>query len=217
MSERRAVITVLAGTNGAGRSSIAGATIRSRRGEYYNPDEAARAWLEAHPGGTAEQANAAAWEFGRRMLEQAIRQGKEFTFETTLGGNTIVSLLERAADEGLDVRIWFTGLASVGLHLQRVRQRLKRGGHDIPEEMIRRRYTAGPRNLIRLMPGLAALRVYDNSAPADPASGVAPEPKLVLHCEGRKILGPADLSLTPEWAKPIVARAIELHREKRGD
>lgn len=215
MGERRAVITVLAGTNGAGKSSIAGATLRSRNAEYYNPDEAARAWLEAHPEGTSEAANAAAWEFGRQLLEEAIREKKDFAFETTLGGNTIVALLERAADSGLDVRVWFTGLSSVELHLKRVRQRVRLGGHDIPEEMIRRRYLAGPQNLVRLMPKLAALRVYDNSAAAEPASGVPPNPVLVIHMERGRIKSPKDLSRTPEWAKPVVARAMELHQQSR--
>ncbi|MCE9581553.1 MAG: zeta toxin family protein [Planctomycetes bacterium] len=215
MAERRAVITVLAGTNGAGKSSIAGATIRAKQADYYNPDEAARAYREAHPDATDQLANASAWEFGRQMLEEAIREGKDFTFETTLGGNTIVSLLESATDAGIDVRIWFTGLSSVELHLKRVRQRVRRGGHDIPEEMIRRRYENAPRNLIRLMPKLAALRVYDNSAAADPASGAAPKPLLVLHMKEGRIAGPKNLARTPEWAKPIVARAMELHGKKK--
>ncbi|KAF0245362.1 MAG: hypothetical protein FD180_1677 [Planctomycetota bacterium] len=215
MTESKAVITVLAGTNGAGKSSIAGAERRAEKAEYYNPDEAARAYLAAHPDSTGEQANAAAWEFGRKLLEEAIRDSTDFAFETTLGGNTIVALLEKAADAGLDVRIWYAGLSSVELHLQRVRQRVKRGGHDIPEEMIRRRYENGPRNLIRLMPKLAALRVYDNSAAGDPAAGVAPKPLLVLYAERGRIAAPRDLSRTPEWAKPIVARAIELHQAKR--
>ncbi|MEK7468835.1 MAG: zeta toxin family protein [Planctomycetota bacterium] len=215
MADRRAVITVLAGTNGAGKSSIAGATIRSRQADYYNPDEAARAHKEAHPEATAEEANAAAWEFGRRMLEEAARERKNFAFETTLGGNTIMFLLENAANSGLDVRIWYTGLASVELHLKRVRQRVRLGGHDIPEEMIRRRYENGPRNLIRLMPKLASLRVYDNSAAGDPAAGVAPKPVLVLQMEKGRIAGPKDLSRTSEWAKSIVARAMELHSAPR--
>jgi len=216
VAERRAVITVLAGTNGAGRSSIAGAMIRLRRGEYYNPDEAARVWLDANPRGAADRANAAARDFGRRMLEQAIQEKKDFAFGTTLGGATIVRMLERAVDAGLEVRIWYAGLASVDLHLRRVRQRVKPGGHDIPEEMIRRRFTAGPRNLIRLMPRLAALRVCDNSTSVDLALGVPPKPTLVLHCERQMILGPADLAATPEWARPIVARAMELHCGRPG-
>lgn len=211
MGERRAVITVLAGTNGAGKSSIAGATLRSLRGEYYNPDEAAREHREAHPGATAEDANAAAWEFGRSLLEEAIRDRKDFAFETTLGGRTIASRLERAAAAGLDVRMWYIGLATVELHLKRVQQRVRLGGHDIPEAMIRRRFESGPRNLIRLMPRLASLRVYDNSAPGDPAAGIAPKVLLVLHMEKGRIVGPKNLTRTPEWAKPIVARAMELH------
>lgn len=84
-----AQIRVLAGVNGAGKSSIVGATIRDKGGEYYNPDEAAREIMAANPGLGQTEANAAAWEQGRKLLERAIDQGLDFTFETTLGGNTM--------------------------------------------------------------------------------------------------------------------------------
>ncbi len=66
-----------------------------------------------------------------------------------------------------------------------------------------------------LLPALAALRVYDNSAEADPAAGKTPEPVLVLHMEKGKIVGPADLSATPPWAKPVVAAAIRMQSQPR--
>ena len=91
-----------------------------------------------------------------------------------------------------------------------MRRRVRKGGHDIAEADIRRRYERSRINLIHLLPKLAALRVYDNSEDADPAAGKAPVPKLVLHMEYGKILGPADLSRTPGWAKPIVAAALKL-------
>jgi predicted ABC-type ATPase len=93
-------------------------------------------------------------------------------------------------------------------HIARVRARVRHGGHDIPEADIRRRFDNSRLNLIHLMPKLAALRVYDNSQEADPAKGHIPKPRLVLHMERRKIVGPADLSHTPGWAKPIVSAAM---------
>ena len=59
-------------------------------------------------------------------------------------------------------------------------------------------------------PRLTALRVYDNSAEADPAAGGIPKPKLVLHMERGKILNFHDLSRTADWAKPMVAAALKL-------
>ena len=60
------------------------------------------------------------------------------------------------------------------------------------------------------MPALTALRVYDNSAPADPATGKTPSPALVLHMERGRIINPRDLPHAADWAKPIVAAAIKL-------
>lgn len=182
---------------------------------YYNPDEAAREYQRAHPEASIEQANSAAWEFGRHLLKRAIRERLDYTFETTLGGNTIRSMLEQAAAAGLEVRVWYTGLASVDLHLERVQQRVRGGGHDIPSETIRRRYKQSIANLVWLMPALTSLVVYDNSAPADPATGAEPRPVLLLQLENGRIQGPEDLSRTPEWAKPIVARAMELDQAPR--
>jgi cytidylate kinase len=89
-------IFVLAGTNGAGKSSIAGAMFRQAGAEYFNPDEAARLIQSANPGASPEDANAAAWQQGVRLLERAIAERCDFAFETTLGGKTITGLLERA-------------------------------------------------------------------------------------------------------------------------
>jgi predicted ABC-type ATPase len=203
-----ACISVLAGTNGAGKSSIAGATLRQAGGHYYNPDEAARALLEASPSLSLEQANGLAWQQGKRLLEHAIRAQLDLAFETTLGGTTISKRLHDALTAGSEVRVWYAGLSSPELHLARVAERVARGGHSIPESDIRRRYTASRRNLIGLLPRLTELVLYDNSAEANPARGFTPLPQLVLHWKGAQIIGPSDLSLTPEWAKPIVAVAM---------
>ncbi len=204
-------IYVLAGVNGAGKSSIGGAAFRALGADYYNPDEAARALMAANPGLRQTDANSAAWHQGKRLLEQATARRLGFAFETTLGANTIPRLLGKAASQGIEVFVWYAGLSSPELHIERVRARVRKGGHDVPEADIRRRYKHSRLNLIQLLPQLTALRVYDNGAEADPAAGQAPAPRLVLHLNHGKIAGPADLSQTPDWVKPIVAAALKLH------
>jgi predicted ABC-type ATPase len=201
-------IYVLAGTNGAGKSSIGGAMFREAGADYFNPDEAARALMTGNPGLTQAQANGLAWQQGKGLLERAIDQRLDFALETTLGGNTMVGLLEKALDRGLEVRVWYVGLSGPQLHIARVRARVARGGHPIPDELVYRRYERGRANLIRLLPALTELRVFDNSVEADPAAGMPPSPTLVLHVERRRIVNLGDLARTPEWAKPIVAAAL---------
>jgi predicted ABC-type ATPase len=202
-------IYVLAGTNGAGKSSVGGAVIERRGVEFFNPDAAARRILQKHPGISQAEANSAAWHQGRRLLERAIAERLTFAFETTLGGATMTALLEGALAAGLEVRVWYVGLGTPELHLARVRARVARGGHDIPEADIRRRFHDGRLNLVRLLPRLTEVRVYDNSVEADPAAGAAPEPRLLLHVRRGRIVASCPLTETPAWAKPIMAAALK--------
>jgi predicted ABC-type ATPase len=203
-------IYVLAGVNGAGKSSIAGAAFRENGAEYYNPDEAARALIKANPGLAQTRANSVAWHRGRALLERAIAERLDFAFETTLGANTIPRLLIAAAGQGIEVHVWYAGLATPEQHIRRVQSRVKRGGHDISEADIRRRYEHSRLNLVHILPALTALRVYDNSHEADPAAGKTPVPVLVLHMERGRIINPQDLPRAPDWARPIIAAAIKL-------
>jgi len=220
---QRGSIIVLAGCNGAGKSSIGGAALLESGVRFYNPDEAARkiAAANAHldPPLTPSEINSEAWNRGRTLLERAIDQRLYFAFETTLGGHTILKLLERAASEGIAVRVWFAGLQGAELHLERVRQRVARGGHDIPRDKILERYGAARTNLIHLLPQLASVRVFDNSAEGAPGQGLTPTPRLLLHCVARKIVAPTKLGTllanTPEWAKAISAAALDLHMKRR--
>lgn len=215
MAEPPACIWVLAGTNGAGKSSLGGAFLRAAGGDYYNPDEAARRLRAARPALGAAEANGIAWQEGLRLLDVAIRERREHFIETTLGGSTIAARLGRALDAGLEVRVWYVGLESPELHLARIAARVKKGGHDIPEADVRRRYRNSRLNLVRLLPRLTALQVYDNSVEADPAGKRAPRPRLLLHMQGGRIVRPIDLEATPEWAKPIVAAALRASRAPR--
>jgi len=127
----------------------------------------------------------------------------------------MTALLERALSTGLEVRIWYVGLASAELHLARVRARVAKGGHDIPAVQVRARYDSSRLNLIRLLPRLTELRVYDNSAEADPRAGVAPSPELILHMVRGKVVESCALGRAPGWAKPILAAAAHAAPEAR--
>jgi len=203
---------VLAGTNGAGKSSIGGAMIRASGAQYFNPDEAAARIRQAQPHLSATQANSAAWHEGKRLLQHAIAQRLDHNFETTLGGQSLARLLKQAADAGHEVRIWYVGLASPEHHLARVKARVRKGGHDIPEADIRRRFDQSRLQLIQLLPHLTELRVYDNTDEADPHLGRAPQPRLVLHWQAGQVLTPtnaAEMLGTPEWVKPVVMAALK--------
>src|SRR5262245_36716824 len=107
---------------------------RESGAEYFNPDEAARALMTADSSLTQTHANSMAWQQGKGLLERAIVERLDFALETTLGGNTMVGLLAKALIEGLEVRVWFVGLSSPELHIARIRSRVAKGGHPIPDE-----------------------------------------------------------------------------------
>lgn len=202
-------IYVLAGTNGAGKSSVGGAAFRRKGGDYFNPDEATRRILASSRAVNLEEANAAAWTEGRRLLERAIEERLDFAFETTLGGRTMSALMEKALSVGIEVRVWYVGLSSPELHIARVRARAARGGHDIPDEKIRERYDQSRWNLIRHLPKLTEARVYDNSEEADPQKNFIPQPKLILHTRRGRVVRACDLAHAPEWTKPILLVALK--------
>ena len=212
-----AVIATLAGVNGAGKSSILGPIfLRDRNLTFFNPDEFARR-LNERTGWSMNDANAEAWAYMAETLKGAIAARSSFAFETTLGGRTIARLLLQAAQSGMEVLILYVGLASAELHIQRVAKRVERGGHDIPEEMIRQRWQSSREHLIELLPDVTELHLFDNSEEGDPAELRARAPRLLLHWLRGAVVAPDQdaLAQTPEWAKPIVAGAFKTQRARR--
>ena len=204
------MLYVLAGVNGAGKSSIGGHLLERNGLAWFNPDTFARELIAA-TGCEQAHANAAAWKEGMRRLDDAIARRTHYAFETTLGGRTVPAKI-RAAAKTHDVLMWFCGLSSPEQHIARVKARVAVGGHDIPEAKIRERYPAAMENLIALMPHLAHLQIHDNSAEASRGEAI-PDPLLVAEMAGGKLTWPRDLKSlkrTPEWAKPLVEAAMQL-------
>lgn len=203
---------MLAGVNGAGKSSVGGALLAEHGLSWFDPDAMARELIEALQLDPVD-ANARAWQFGVSRLEAAIDQQQPFAFETTLGGRTVAALIARAASTH-DVAMLYVGLDSVERHLQRVRLRVAHGGHDVAEARVRERWLASRAQLVRLLPLLARLQVFDNSAEAPPGEPI-PDPQCVLELDRGAVLHPdaddaAALAATPAWARPIVQAAFEL-------
>ncbi len=206
----RPVLYVLAGVNGAGKSSIGGHLLERNGLTWFNPDTFARE-LKVATGCDQETANSQAWQESMRRLEEAIAKGLNHAFETTLGGTSVTAKILQAAKTHA-VLIWFCGLSSPELHIARVQARVAAGGHSIPEEKIRERYPLAQMNLIKLMPHAAYITVYDNSAEAA-ADGTVPDPILVLEMENGRVLSPASDDLdallrAPEWTRAILEAAL---------
>ncbi|HYC55442.1 MAG TPA: zeta toxin family protein [Candidatus Binatia bacterium] len=209
-ADRTPTIWVIAGANGAGKSSIIGQMLRDQQLDYYNPDEHTELLLTRNPGLARSAANELAWHSGKKRLETAIAARTSFVFETTLGGRTITTPLMRAAMSGIAVKKWFVALDSADRHVARVRARVATGGHDIPEARIRERYDRSRVNLARLLPHVCAVKVFDNSQEASTRRG--PAVKLLLDYAGGRVRACADLASMPKWAKPLVAAAIKAAR-----
>lgn len=211
----RPFILILAGVNGAGKSSVGGALLAEHGLTWFNPDSFARE-LRITLGLSVAEANGRAWQHGRDLLQAAISGADNHACETTLGGQTITELLIEAAGSH-DLVMLFCGLSSVEQHLQRVRLRVASGGHDIPEAKIRQRWVTSRANLLKLLPRLTHLQVFDNSATVARGDEI-PDPLLVLETSAGRVIYPSPddleaLARTPDWARAIVQAAFELRGE----
>lgn len=199
------MITVLAGVNGAGKSSILGMSYESKGAHYFNPDEAARILLQKRSVTDQTVANSRAWEIGYQRLNTAIDLDENFAFETTLGGNKIFQALMRAVTLQREVQISFVGLATPELHIQRVAERVNRGGHPIDEAKIRERWETSRSNMVELIASCHSASVFDNSLPL---VGGKPQTVCLFRMQqGAFLTGP--IPDMPEWAKPLAAAAMK--------
>ncbi|WP_199902791.1 hypothetical protein [Azospirillum sp. B4] len=203
---------VLAGVNGAGKSSVGGALLAEYRLPFFNLDAMAHQ-LVAETGVGWNAANAQAGRYGLASLRRAVTGGTSYAFETTLSGNAIPFLLREAAATHRIV-VFYCGLETVELHLQRVARRVANGGHAIPDAIVRERWFTSRANLIRLLPILSRLQVFDNSRTVA-ADGDIPPARLLLDMRNREIFVPppgdvAALLSLPDWVKPIFQAARDL-------
>jgi len=167
MSEKNPHVIVIAGPNGAGKSTTAPMLLKGTLGvtEFVNADVIAQ-------GLSAFQPERAAFHAGRVMLERLHYLAKErvdFAFETTLASRSFAPWIAKLKQSGYTFHLVFLWLPSTDFAVARVAERVRMGGHDVPEETIRRRYNKGIENFFRLYRPLSVTwRLYDNSEPSWP-------------------------------------------------
>ena len=153
---------IISGCNGAGKTTASYTVLPEilECKEFVNADEIARGLSPFNPDSVAIEA-------GRLMLqriEELLGKGETFSIETTLATKSYINLVRRAQAKGYRVSVLFFWLKTPELAIQRVAERVRKGGHNIPEEIIRRRYAAGISNLFRLyMREVDYWSIYDSS------------------------------------------------------
>lgn len=135
---------IIAGPNGAGKTTASYTVLPEilKCNEFVNADEIARGISPFNPEKVSIQA-------GRLMLnriKELINKGETFAFETTLSSRYFVEFIRNAKEEDYEIVLLFLMLNSVNLAIERVETRVKEGGHNIPTDVIKRRYDNGMKN-----------------------------------------------------------------------
>jgi predicted ABC-type ATPase len=159
MSKR---LYILAGCNGAGKTTASFQVLPEllNCNEFINADDIAKLISPFNPESAAILA-------GRVMLSEIqnlIEAGKTFCFETTLSAKSYKNYIRIAQEKGYEITLLFFWLNSVDLAIERVRARVRSGGHNIPINTIKRRYKAGLMNLFQIyLPIVDNFMIFDSS------------------------------------------------------
>lgn len=151
-SEKLPEIIVFAGPNGSGKSTI---TRMAKVIEpYINADDIKR---------TNYCSDLEAAQLAEKMRETAVAENKSFTFETVMSTDRNLKLLKKAKDRGYFIRCIYVLTADVNINVLRVESREATGGHGVPEDKIRSRYTKALNLVPELVKVADVMHIYDNS------------------------------------------------------
>lgn len=177
-------IQMNAGPNGSGKSTITSEV--KPVGMYINADEI-QAYLKCSSLEAAENA--------RELREYCLANGLDFTMETVFSTPEKVELLQRAKSLGYYIICLFVLTRHPDINVRRVADRVKRGGHDVPEEKVRKRYVRSLNQLAALPELCDELYVFDNSLPRE-AGGAS----LIVRC----VHGDMTLYCSAEWNEEML-------------
>jgi predicted ABC-type ATPase len=186
------VFTIFAGPNGSGKSSIIDSVAFVGRNNFLEADAIAK---RIH----ATQPQSAAIAAGREVLrrtQEYLDSGEDFAIETTLSGNWTLAAVREARVRRFFVRLVYICLESPEQCIRRVRERVAQGGHDVPNEDVRRRYFRSLMNAKQLVTIVDETFVYDNSGPA---------PKLIVDFRAGRIVSKS--TYVPDWARGLLESA----------
>lgn len=156
-------ILMIAGPNGAGKTTMTLELIKScsMLYEFINADEIARGLAPKHPESMALTAS----KLMIKRLKELLDADRSFAFETTASGTNYVKHLKLAKEKGYEISLTFLWLSKPEEAVKRVAQRVKQGGHHVPEESVVRRYYSGIKNLVlHYLPLSDEAFILDNSS-----------------------------------------------------
>ena len=162
MQKKLPTLFIIAGCNGAGKTTASFTVLPELLNvrEFVNADEIAKGLSPFQP----EKVSIEAGRIMLRRIDELISQNLDFAFETTLASRSFVSLCNTAKQKGYQICLTFLWLDSKELAIERVRQRVSEGGHNIPTETIIRRYSAGLKNFFTLYKDIVDFWLFiDNS------------------------------------------------------
>ena len=152
-------IIIIAGPNGAGKTTFARNFLpqEAHTLHFINADLIAAGLAPFNP----ESVSFKAARLMLDELDESSEAGESFAFETTLSGKHYLQRIQSWQDQGYIVKLWFISLSSPELAISRVAERVSQGGHHIPEDVIRRRFDAGLKNLPRYQKAVNSFVVFD--------------------------------------------------------
>ena len=156
------VLYIFAGVNGAGKSTLYNSENLDNNIKYstrINTDEIVRKigdWKN-----NSDQIKAA--KMAINIRNDCLKHGRSFNEETTLTGKTILKTIDKAKELGYELQLFYVGVASPELAKERIRNRVEKGGHNIADEIVEKRYYESLKNLKQVITKFDEVYLYDNS------------------------------------------------------
>ncbi|MBY0221660.1 zeta toxin family protein [Sporosarcina aquimarina] len=152
----QAVMYVFAGNNGSGKSTFRN-LIAEKQGIPTNidPDSLAKKYTSNKEIRAGREAI--------RLIEELIRDKQDFSMETTLSGRLPLKQMSSAKENGFRIVVYYLGVEKIAINLNRIRQRVEQGGHNIPEEDVRRRENRSMSNLMNVIMIADEIHLIDNT------------------------------------------------------
>jgi predicted ABC-type ATPase len=189
MHKHHPIFFIFAGNNGSGKSTLRNLIIDKLGVEInIDPDAIARRLDPKNP----ESKRFSAGKEVLKSVKKYIKEGKDFSIETTLAGKNAIKQMKEAKEMGYELTMFYVALSNVEQNIERVAMRVKNGGHNIPTDDILRRNTTSFRHLYEYATMINNLILIDNSKD---------DGELVLEINNGVITFEA--SNLPEWVAPV--------------